>query len=707
MIRWGPYPFLRIIFFFSAGIFIYLQADKYSFAVSLLAGLLLFIYVLLYFFSRQKKSTNLNNLVGITGMLLLVTAGYVFTHVFTFRHQPVNLNQPPNTISHYVGVVDDYITQKPTTVSSTILVKAVKRAGNWQPAAGKVRLTIKREQANIPLSYGTVLLIKGQPQPVKPPQNPAQFDYRQYLANSQIYFQHYLSGPYFMQIGYEPGNILMAWSIAVRNNMDARLRAAMPSEREYGVAAALLLGIKDYLPEDIKAAYSQSGTMHVLAVSGLHVGVIFYMLNFFLGRWSRQRGFKWFRFLVLLGIFGMYAFVTALSASVLRAVGMFLLLVAAETFRRQTNIYNTLAGAAFFLLLYNPYFLVDVGFQLSFLAVLGILYFSPILEKPLAPETYVARFIWKMMCASVAAQLTTLPLTLYYFHQFPVYFLAANLVAITVSSVALVVGLLLLAVSWLPMMATYLGTALSWLLWLMHESNSWLLQAPFPVINNINLTTVQTWLLYLLLGSLILFFARKRLVYFAFFSGLLVVFSGLKIMAAGKRQANQLLVVYQVPKATALAFISGEQGTLLADSIFYANPKNHQYIRQPHWQELGITHHHADTLGNNLPSSVPAMRLSDGNQLLQWQGLKILRCTKSPRALLVQQLKPDFIILSHRPYLNLAELTPVFKGTTVILDGTNSMRYQQRIEQMLTKVGIICYNVNKRGALLQSVPPKY
>ncbi|MGV3588836.1 MAG: ComEC/Rec2 family competence protein [Adhaeribacter sp.] len=703
MIRWGPYPFLRITFFFSAGILVYLQAGKYSFAVSLLAGLLLFIYLLLYFFSRKNKSTYLNNLAGITGMLLLFTAGYLFTHVFTVRHQPINLNQPPGTISHYVGVVDDYITQKPNTVSSTIRVKAIKKAGTWQPAAGKVRLTIKREQVNIPLSYGAVLLIKGQPEPVKPPLNSGQFDYRQYLANSQVYYQHYLPAPRFMQIGYDPGNLLMAWSIAVRNNMDARLRAAMPSDREYGVAAALLLGIKDYLPEDIKAAYSQSGTMHVLAGSGLHEGVIFYILNFFLGRWSRQRGFKWFRFLVLLGIFGMYAFVTALSASVLRAVGMFLLLVAAETFRRQTNIYNTLAAAAFFLLLYNPYFIVDVGFQLSFLAVLGILYFSPILEKPLAPETYAARFVWKMVCASVAAQITTLPLTLYYFHQFPVYFLAANLVAITVSSVALVVGLVLLALSWLPLVPIYLGTALSWLLWLMHESNSWLLQAPFPVISGINLTTVQTWLLYILLGLLILFFARKRLIYFAFFSGLLVIFSGLKIMAAGKRQANQLLVVYQVPKATALSFISGEQGILLADSIFFANPKNHQYIIQPHWQELGITKPHTNTLGNNSPGSVAALLLPDGNQLLQWQSLKILRCTKSPQALLVQQVKPDFIILSHRPYLNLNELAPVLRGTTVIIDGTNSRRYQERVEQMLTKAGISCYNINKHGAWLQLV----
>jgi competence protein ComEC len=413
VIKWARYPFLRIAFFFGAGILAYLQTATMPVGAAWLGGFLLAFYIVLYFLSRKNKSAHLNNLTGITGMLLLFLAGYSVTHFRTVRYQDKSLSYQPEAISHYLGVVDDYITQKPTTVSTTIHLKAVKRKGGWQPATGKVRLTVKHEPGALPFHYGTVLLVKGQPQPVNPPLNPGQFDYRQYLANRQIYLQQYLPAAQFTPIGYEPGNAVMALSIKVRDNLDARLRAALPSEREYAVATALLLGIKDYLPDDVKAAYSQSGTMHVLAVSGLHVGVIFYILNLLLGSWSKRRGFKWLRFLLLLGIFSLYAFVTALSPSVLRAVGMFILFVAADTFRRQTDIYNTLAAAAFFLLLYNPYFLIDVGFQLSFLAVLGIVYFSPKLEKLWNPETYVSRFIWKMMCASVAAQITTLPLDNY------------------------------------------------------------------------------------------------------------------------------------------------------------------------------------------------------------------------------------------------------------------------------------------------------
>ncbi|MDB5264181.1 MAG: competence protein ComEC, partial [Adhaeribacter sp.] len=557
------------------------------------------------------------------------------------------------------------------------------------------------------VGYGTVLLIKGRPQPVSPPLNPGQFDYRRYLANRQVYYQHYLTATQFTPVGYEPGFALMALSIKVRDNLDARLRAALPSAREYAVATALLLGIKDHLPEDVKNAYSQSGTMHVLAVSGLHVGVIFYMLNLLLGQWSKRRGLKWFRFSLLLGIFILYAFITALSPSVLRAVVMFILVVAADTFRRQTNVYNTLAATAFGLLFFNPYFLLDVGFQLSFLAVLGILYFNPKFESLWSPETYAMRFTWQLLCGSVAAQLTTLPLTLYYFHQFPVYFLAANLVAITLSSLALIVGLILLALSWLPLVPAYLGMVLSGLLWLMHESNGWLLRAPFPVIPGIHLTAGQAWLLYLLLGLLVLFLARKRLVYFALFCGALLCFSGLKISSARARQSGQWWVVYRAPKATALGFISGNQGLLLADSTFYASPKNYQYLVQPHWQQLGLTTFRADTLiPHRGPMAVPSIHLPDGNQLLQWQGIKILLCRQPLRPVTVQTLKPDFLLVSHQPYLAIDNLAPVLKGVQVILDGSNSVWYQRQIEHKLTKAGINCYNVNKRGALLQPVPLK-
>ena len=207
-----------------------------------------------------------------------------------------------------------------------------------------------------------------------------------------------------------------------------------------------------------------------------------------------------------------------------------------------------------------------------------------------------------------------------------------------------------------------------------------------------------------MLVLLVLFFARKRLMYFAFFCGALLLFSGLKMADVKARQGGHLWVVYRVPKATALGFISGGQGQLLADSSFYANPKNQAYLVQPHWQQLGLTATRSDTLqADRRPAKVPALLLPDGNQLLLWQGVKILLCRQPLQAATLQKVKPKFILLSHHPYLALDELAPALQGVHVILDGSNGWRYQQQVEQKLTKAGISCYNVNKRGAFIQPV----
>ena len=706
MIRWAPYPFLRYVFSLGAGITAYLYSGEKPAWASWLFAFLLLLFFTLYLLARQKKSDYLHNLTGLVGLLLLFLSGFLLTHFRTAQHEPHNLSHQTGPISHYTGVVDDYITQKPSSVSTTLRLQTIKKEGKWLPATGYVRLTLKRDTAatNFPFSYGTVLLIKGQPTAVKPPANPGQFDYRRYLSDRQIYHQHYLPAPQFIPIGYELGSAFMALCIRIRNNLDAQLRKYITSDREYAVATALLLGIKDYLPEDVKMAFANSGTMHVLAVSGLHVALLFWVFNLLLGAWSKRRGLKLIRYAVLISFFSLYAFVTALSASVLRAVLMFALLVTADTFRRQTNIYNTLAAAAFFLLLYNPYFLVDVGFQLSFLALLGIVYFTPQLESLYTPGTYATSFVWKLLCASVAAQLTTLPLTLYYFHQFPVYFLAANLVAITLSNIALIVGFLLLAFAWLPVVASFLGAIVGWLLWFLQQSNAWLLQAPFPTLKNIGLTGAQVWLLYALLALLVLFSVGRRLVYFAVFTSLMLVFSGLKLTEAVARNQQQFWVVYSVPKATALGFVNQQEAQVLADSAFYANPRQQQYIIQPHLQQLGLSTVHYDTLNQQNPLlQMPTLVLPDRNVLVQWQSIKILLCRYPLAAVTLQTVKPTYLVLSHHVYLPVKELAPNLSQVKVILDGSNGYRYQQRLEQELTKFNIIYYNINKTGALVTPV----
>lgn len=706
MLRWAPFPFLRFTFFLGAGILSYLFTGRMPEYIPWLLALGAAGFLLLLFLAHFKKSSSLTDLAGLTGLGLLFISGFMLTHYRTARHQPDNLIHHSGTVSYYVGVVDDYLVRKPTSVSTTLRLKGVKTNGQWRPASGQVRLTLKNESTAAPFAYGDILLIKGAPALVKPPLNPGQFNFQKYLANRQVYHQHYLPFPQFKILGSEPAFALIDKSIRVRNHLDARLRRYLPSEREYAVAAALLLGIRDNLPDDVKANFSRSGTMHVLAVSGLHVGVLFWIINLLLGKWSKRRGLKLLRFLFLLCFFGFYAFVTALSPSVLRAVVMFIFLATADTFRRQTNIYNTLAATAFFLLLINPYYLVEVGFQLSFLALLGIIYFTPKIQNLYSPGTYVGTKVWQMLSATVAAQITTLPLTFYYFHQFPVYFLAANLVAITLALVALSLGLLVLALAWLPPVAEVLGAGLQNVIWLMNEANAWLLQAPLPVVGGIGLTARQTWLLYALLVLLVLFLVRKKLIFFGLFTGLVLIFCGLKIAEAMARNQSQCWVIYHTPRATALGFVTGDKINLIGDSAFYHHAGHQRYILQPHLQQAGLTAQSTDTLKTNpaVKNIVPVQLLPDGNWLVQRQRLKVAIIRQKPNLEQLAIIQPQYILLTQNAYFAVNSLPASLKETKVILGSANGYRYQQRLEQELTKAGLICYNINQKGAFVSRLP---
>lgn len=701
MLRWGPYPFLRIALFFGGGIITYLQlGQKPGFIFPLLAFLFL-LYLVSWRQAARRRSRNWNNLAGLAGLSAMGLLGLVHAHYHTAKVRADNLLHHSGPVSHYMGVIDEYIARKPGSQVTVLAVSQVKTGNTWKPASGRVRLVLM--QPDKFLAYGDVLLVKGAPSALNPPGNPHQFDYRQYLAQKQVYHQQYLYSSQYLKIGQAPASLLVAASIQTRDFFDLQLRRYIDSPETYGIATALVLGIRDYLPEDIKTTYANSGTMHVLAVSGLHVALLFLVLNLLLGRLGQRPAMRLLSFLLLMGFIWFYAFITALSASVLRAVVMFSFIQVARTFRLPSNIYNTLAAAAFGLLLYNPYFLVEVGFQLSFLAVYGIVYLQPRIYRWLMADSRAGDYLWKLVSTSLAAQLAVLPLSFYYFHQFPVYFLLANIVAVTLTNVVLLVGFGVLAFCWWPAVAGLLGWGIQVLLQAMNYISQALVQLPGAVISGIVLSPGQAWLLYGLLLLLVLFLLRRRLSYLAGFTGLVLVFSALEVVQARHRQKQQMLVVYQVRGATALAFIQQRRAVLLADSAFYAHPRFFRYQVQPHWWQLGIEQMQLDTLQLGARPGLANRQLADGNMLLAWQGLRLLVCYKPPGAYRLQDLDLDYLVLTRNVKLA-PERLPNKKGRLqVILDDSNKKWYQNKWNAQLKARHLRVYLVNRQGAYIRMV----
>ncbi|WP_161890674.1 ComEC/Rec2 family competence protein [Pontibacter russatus] len=702
MLQWAPYPFIRIALSLITGILLYFILGKdFHYSTEVFAFLVLF-YIAAVVFARKVKTATATDAAGLLGLLCFLGLGYLATQWHTAPNNPkhlLHLSEPP---AYYMGVVEDYILQKPGYQSTVLQVQQVRVNGQWQQAEGEVQISVPHDSDKpYELNYGDVLLVKGAPQRVEAPVNPNQFDYRQYLANKGIYFRHYLQPFQFQKIATAPPNPLLAASIHLRRNLDQLLRERVGGKNEYAISSALILGVKDELDNAIRNAYINTGTMHVLAVSGLHVGLLYVVLLWFLNLFGPMRRQRVLQAVLVLAFLWTYAFLTGLSPSVLRAVVMFSMVATAAAIQRQTNIYNTIAIAATVLLVCNPYTLKDVGFQLSFLAVLGIVYLQPRLYRLLEIDNWLLDKVWIYFTVSVAAQLATLPIGLFYFHQFPVYFWFANLVVVPIATGALYTGLAAIALSWVP--------GLGWLLFKghiliisgMNAFNLWVQDLPFALINGIDITLLQTWLLYICFFLLLLFLALRKLRYFALATAVVSVLSVQAIWETLQQQEQQLLTIYSLRGATGVALVQGQQATVLADSVLRQDESDYTYNVQPHLWQLGVQQPQfaAITADSAVLPMAAYTILPDSNSLLVWRGQRMLLVSHPPKLQAKTPLPVDYLLLRHNVRLWPDDLK-AYAAEKVILDASNSRWYRQRLRQQLDTLGISYYDVADSGAFV-------
>lgn len=697
MLRWASYPFVRITLGFIAGILLY-----FSFGEQLGHGLWMLAFSFLAFIlaailSRKYKTAFATDVAGMAGVLTFVALGYSATHANIELNQPQHIAHLPTEPTHYKGVVSDYVLQKPGYQRTVLQVEQVRVNGKWQAATGKVQLLVPHDSERAyEVSYGDVLLVRGAPQEVSSPLNPGQFNYKAFLANKNIHHQHYLRPLQYQKISSSPPNPILYHSILLRRQLDNILREGVGEKREYAISSALILGVKDELDNSIRQAYADTGTMHVLAVSGLHVGLVYGVLMFLLARIGSTDRQRWVGAILMLGVLWLYAFITGLSPSVMRAVLMFSLVTVGIALRRRTVVYNTIAFAALVLLYINPFNLLEVGFQLSFLAVLGIVYLQPRLSKVWETPNRALNWLWLSLTVSVAAQVATTPLSLYYFHQFPVYFWVANILVVPAATLVLWSGMAALALSWVPGLGWLLFQVHSWLIWAMNEFNLWVQRWPQAIITGVDISAWQAWLLYLLLFVLILFLALKKLHYLSIAVGLVAILSVQQVWKETQQRQQRQLVVYSMRSGTSIGMVQGQQAMLVADSTFLQNQQHYTFNVQPHLWQSGVA---APTQVSFASPAAPTVLLPDSNQLLVWQGQRWLILSKPPKLQPKPGFAVDYVLLRQNVRVKPEHLQQ-YTFSKLILDGSNAPRYRQRLHQQLDTLGIPYHDVAESGAFV-------
>lgn len=668
---WRQVPLFRLLLFATLGMLAVLKAWWVPSAASWIGSLALLLPLLFWEKLPWRFQFRLRWLPGLCLALACVLLGASRARQFEQNRQPSSLQELQNR--WLLVQLNDPPAARNKSYRTTASILAASHEKTVLPAKGELLLYLAETHSN--WQAGTRLWVWSKPLS-EPPENrnPHGFSYRQYLARKGIYYQLYVG-----KGQWRSGAGSFAWwhPARLRATATLQLRSYLWGAESSALAQALLLGDRSALPAELVQAYSSSGLIHVLAVSGLHVGIVFLLLQTLLGKVLRQR--KALLLAILLGCLWSYAAITGLSASVTRASLMCSVLALGKHWQRQAGVYNTLSGAALLLLWYQPVWLFDTGFQLSFAAVTGIVYLQPLLLKSVYVPHPWAYKVWELSCVTLSAQLFTLPLTLHYFGQFPNYFLLTNLLVLPLMAPLLGGCLLLLALSPLPFLAKPLG-------WLLGKGIGWLNELvmaferlPGAVSSGIRLDGFAATLLFALLLTLSWWYVyrRQNMRIASLLLALLLLGKGVWQLHADREQA--LLVIYDNRREAAGALVFGQKA-------WYWGPKRKAPFapQHPHFTALGIKNdvHLNDTL----------------SRIWHWKQGSLLHLRG--KWAVVDSLPPaDWLLLSNQPaWRKLAPQLGKYKG--ILLDSSNSPYYCRKLQELAAQHHLPVRWVGEEGALL-------
>ena len=556
--------------------------------------------------------------------------------------------------------------------------------------SGTLLIAIKDSAAN-KLYYGDELLIPAKYNTIDPPFNPAEFNYKRYLANQNIYYQAFLYPKQYIVLDHNAGNTVIAYSLRLRQRLIEKLKLHMRDTSAIAVASTLILGYKADLSNELLQAYSKTGTIHILSVSGGHVAVIYMLLNLVFGFLGRYRYGKVIKAVIIITLIWYYSLLTGFSPAVCRAAVMISMIIIGKTYSRYINTLNILALSAFLLLLYDPYFIADVGFQLSYLAVAGLIIFQPLVYKLVTFKNKWGNKLWAACSVSIAAQAITFPLSALYFHQFPVYFLVSNLFIIIPAEIIICVGMAYLLIPEIQIISATLGWVLEKSILLMNKVLVVIEHAPFASVGKIWLTTTE-YLLACILIICLFYFLFDRKTWLLKLSLAIMLLLGISISV---KRINALrsdtITFLNMRKHQGLVFKHGDKAIILSD--INTADKDYQYSIQPYLDSCKV----ADTTIRNLKQDIRSAYLVKNNNLIQFQNKKVLLFNKDLQGKqLPAKLNVDYLYVTGNPHTSLNEINKNYAYTSLVIDGSNSNALVNSLEQQ-AKNQHINYQVIKRN----------
>lgn len=675
-------PFLRLLLSYVVGIILF---QYFTIPISVLIAGVSCGVIIIFFYSATPYSKfhfQFRWLFGISAMLIFAILGYFNALKFEQKNQFYNFNHK----SIYLVELKSAAIEKENSYKCTVELLQEFDSLETRKTAGRTLLYLQKDSLSSTLLMGDRILISAEFQHPTGVQNPEGFDFATYLKRQGINATAYIDSVSWVKVSSNKAFSITRLSEKARNYLLEIYKRFEITGDEFSVLAALTLGYKDALDTEIRDDYSATGATHILSVSGLHVGIVYAVVFFLLGFLKHTSRQKLARILISTFFIWIYAFITGLSPAVFRSALMFSFVAFATVLNRKSIIYNTVLLSAFLMLLFNPNLLFNIGFQLSYTAVLSIVFFQPKIAKTFILKNKFLKWFWELTAVSVAAQIGTLPFALYYFQQFPNYFLLTNYIAIPLATVIISLALTLFFTSFIPFVSSLVAFLLQKSVWLMNLLINSIVELPYST-TTISINITQFLLIFLALFLITAFFFYKK--YGFLFTGLISILALMLIFAFHhyKGLTETKMIVFSSYSSPIINLIDQSKNYVITtDSTAVdkvARPfwninklQPPAYIHQTEWKEEDFI-------------------------LFKGKRIMLLKDDFFKNKYTEKPLPIDYLIIANKVKPNMPQILECVHPKLVIIDKSISPWYTEHIISTCQERNIPHYSITEKGAFIK------
>lgn len=642
------------------------------------SGVLLLILTILYFVYRKQFKQRI--WFGLVTFITVMSLGNLRAHLDNHLNHDTHYTNQYNIKNGEFSQLHIHISELLKSNLYNHRYIANLQAINGKTVFGKILLNISKNDSISKLSVDDSVVIYGNLEEMSSPLNPYQFDYKKYLENHQIYAQINSRNNVISILSTEKHTIY-GYADYIRQSLNKKLEKYNFEPEALAVINALLLGQRQDINKDLYADYVNAGAIHILAISGLHIGIILIILQWLLKPLIFTKNGNYIKAIIILIILWSYAILAGLSPSILRAVTMFSVVTVGIYLKRPYNIYNTLAVSAFLLLIINPELLFEVGFQLSYLAVIGIVAIHPLIFERLKTPYRFPNKIITLFTVSLAAQIGIFPLSILYFHQFPGLFLLTNVVIIPFLGIILGYGLVVFLMAFLNVPKNIITDGFGEIIHTMNVFFKWIAEQEVFIFRDIPMNwflVIGFYLIILLLTQYFISKTYKRLV--LALTAICLFTVGLFFNSYWYHSQDELIVFHK----SRHSILSKKQGLHLE---IYHNLDTLKMLSDYSISNYRIGNFIKNTSSHTLSN---VYRFND-KQLLIIDSLAIFKNLT---------LNPDYLLLRESPKINLNRLIDSLNPKLIIMDGSNYKSYVKRWTETCKKRKRPFHYTGEKGAFI-------